>query len=170
MKIDDMKILLQRYYNGGTSEKEEQQLKEFFVSNEVPEEMMADKTMFLELAAVGNSEIPEGLNDKISAAIDKRARRARTIRLRIFGGIAAMLCIIFSVNAYITRYDDVITAKDTCETPEEAAIQTERALLAFSKALKKGQENLDKAEKTTEEASHKASKILIEQLNKLNNR
>ena len=54
----------------------------------------------------------------------------------------------------------------TDKHPEEAAVQTERALIAFSKALKKGRDNIEKAEETTE----KANKIIIEQLNKLNNR
>ena len=163
MKIDDVKIILQKYYDGESSEREEHLLKDFFSSHDVPEELKADKMMFEELSAC-EPDIPEDLNDKISRAIDRKAGKVRSMRLRIFGGIAAMLCIIFSVNAYLTRYDDAITAKDTCQTPEEAAEQTERALMAFSKALKKGKSSIDRAEQTTD----KANKIIIEQLKKLN--
>ena len=166
MKTDNIKILLQRYYDGDTSREEEQQLKDFFSRNDVPEDMQADKLMFEEFASAGEPEIPSDLNERISAVIDTKAKKHRTTRLRIFGGIAAMLCIIFSLNAYLTRYDYAITPKDTCKSPEEAAVQTERALIAFSKALKKGRDNIEKAEETTE----KANKIIIEQLNKLNNR
>ena len=164
MKIDDIKILLQKYYDGESSPQEEHQLKSFFTSNDVPEDMMADKMMFEHLATY-TPEIPADLNDKISKAIDSKARKTVYMRLRIIGGIAAMICVIFSINAYITRYDDAITAKDTCATPEEAAVQTERALMAFSKALKKGQSNIDRAEQTTEGVN----KIIIEKLKNLNN-
>ena len=166
MNTDDIRILLRRYYDGETSGEEERLIKEFFLKNDVPEDLQADRLMFAELAGGADPEIPSGLDQRISSAIDGRARKHRTLRMRIFGGIAAMLCIILGLNAYITRYDDAITAKDTCRSPEEAAVQTERALMAFSKALKKGESSIDRAEQTTD----KANKIIMEQLKKLNNR
>lgn len=166
MKIDNIKTLLQRYYDGDTSEHEEQQLKEFFMSNDVPEEMMADKKMFMELMSLGEPSIPEDLDDKISIAIDNKAKKHRVMRLRILGSIAAMLCIIFSVNTYLSKEEVVLSPKDTCKTPEEAAVQTQRALIAFSQALNKGKNQIEKAEKKTEEVNKK----LIEQLKKLNKR
>ncbi len=166
MKTDDIKLLLQRYYDGETSEQEERQLKEFFASNDVPEDMQADKKMFEELMSFGEPEMPEELNARISAAIDDKAGKHRTVRLRIFGSIAAMLCIILSVNTYLSREEVTISPKDTCSTPEEAAEQTQRALIAFSKALNKGMDGMNKAEKTT----NQANRIVVEKLKKLNNR
>lgn len=163
MKTNNIKILLERYYNGETTQQEEQQIKEFFATGDVPEEMLADKRMFDELSSAGEPEVPSYLDDKISRTIDAEAKKHRTVRLRLLGGVAAMLCIIFSLNAFLSRQEAVPTAKDTCKTPEEAAIQTQRAILAFSDALKKGSVGIDKAEKTTEEVNKK----LIEHLKNL---
>ena len=166
MRTDDIEILLNRYYEGVTTEEEERRLRDFFETADVPEHLKADKEMFVQMARYRDNDVPQGLDDRLSAVIDRASAMCRIKLMRIIGSVAVMLCIIFALGTYTCHDDYGVTAKDTCSTPEEAAVQTERALMAFSKALKKGKSSIDRAEQTTD----KANKIIIEQLKKLNNR
>ena len=60
MKPDDIEDLLTRYYEGVTSEAEEKELKRFFMEEEVSEDLLAEKELFLQLAACPEPEIPVG--------------------------------------------------------------------------------------------------------------
>ena len=53
-----IEALLERYYDAQTSEAEEQRLKDFFLHEEVPVHLQAEKEMFLQLQA---TDVPEGL-------------------------------------------------------------------------------------------------------------
>ena len=162
MKKDDIEKLLDRYYDGSTSEAEEAELRRFFESGDVPRGMLADKRMFMAMQASKEPEMPAGMDERLSAMIDGKARRSRVVRMRMIGAAAAVLCLLFGTAVFY--HDDspryAVTEKDTCSTPEEAAEQTERALLAFSKALNKGRAGLEKVGETGEEINNKITKHL----------
>ena len=48
MKPADIEDLLTRYYEGVTSEAEEKELKRFFMEEEVSEDLLAEKELFLQ--------------------------------------------------------------------------------------------------------------------------
>ena len=66
MKPDDIEDLLTRYYEGVTSEAEEKELKRFFMEEEVSEDLLAEKELFLQLAACPEPEIPLGLEERLT--------------------------------------------------------------------------------------------------------
>ncbi|MCS3122673.1 hypothetical protein [Bacteroides faecis] len=70
MKPDDIEDLLTRYYEGVTSEAEEKELKRFFMEEEVSEDLLAEKELFLQLAACPEPEIPVGLEERLNDMID----------------------------------------------------------------------------------------------------
>ena len=163
MKPDDIEDLLTRYYEGVTSEAEEKELKRFFMEEEVSEDLLAEKELFLQLAAC-----PERLNDMIDAwdMSEKRAlkvkKRTRIIRLQWLGRIAASLLLLFSVGMYLYKPS---APKDTCATPEEAYMQAQKALVMLSSRLNKGMEEVE----TVQEATGKIRENVYEQLNRINN-
>ena len=138
-----IEALLERYYDAQTSETEERILKDFFLHEEVPIHLMAEKEMFLQLQA---SKIPEGLEDRLSQSIDQWGKKHRTLRLQWIGSIAASLLLLFGAGWYLQEP----TLKDTCSTPEEAYAEAQRALVMFSTALNKGMKQMDVLHETTQ--------------------
>ena len=138
-----IEALLERYYDAQTSEAEERMLKDFFLHEEVPIHLMAEKEMFLQLQA---PKIPEELEDRLSQSIAQWGKKHRTLRLQWIGSIAASLLLLFGAGWYLQEP----TRKDTCSTPEEAYAEAQRALVMFSTALNKGMKQMDVLHETTQ--------------------
>ena len=138
-----IEALLERYYDAQTSEAEEQRLKDFFL-HEVPAHLQAEKEMFLQLQA---TDVPEGLEERLSQSIDRWGKKHRTLRLQWIGSIAASLLLLFGAGWYL---QDDTPRKDTCTTPEEAYAEAQKALVMFSTALNKGMKQMDALHETTE--------------------
>ena len=138
-----IEALLERYYDAQTSEAEEQRLKDFFLHEEVPAHLQAEKEMFLQLQATA---VPEGLEERLSQSIDRWGKKHRTLRLQWIGSIAASLLLLFGAGWYLQEPP----RKDTCATPEEAYMEAQKALVLFSTALNKGMKQMDVLQETTE--------------------
>ena len=138
-----IEALLERYYDAQTSEAEEQRLKDFFLHEEVPAHLQAEKEMFLQLQA---TNVPEGLEERLSQSIDRWGKKHRTLRLQWIGSIAASLLLLFGAGWYLQEPP----RKDTCATPEEAYMEAQKALVLFSTALNKGMKQMDVLQETTE--------------------
>ena len=138
-----IEALLERYYDAQTSEAEEQRLKDFFLHEEVPVHLQAEKEMFLQLQA---TDVPEGLEERLSQSIDRWGKKHRTLRLQWIGSIAASLLLLFGAGWYLQEPP----RKDTCATPEEAYAEAQKALVMFSTALNKGMKQMDALHETTE--------------------
>ena len=138
-----IEALLERYYDAQTSEAEEQRLKDFFLHEEVPVHLQAEKEMFLQLQA---TDVPEGLEERLSQSIDRWGKKHRTLRLQWIGSIAASLLLLFGAGWYLQEPP----RKDTCATPEEAYMEAQKALVLFSTALNKGMKQMDVLQETTE--------------------
>ena len=138
-----IEALLERYYDAQTSEAEEQRLKDFFLHEEVPVHLQAEKEMFLQLQA---TDVPEGLEERLSQSIDRWSKKHRTLRLQWIGSIAASLLLLFGAGWYLQEPP----RKDTCATPEEAYMEAQKALVLFSTALNKGMKQMDVLQETTE--------------------
>ena len=138
-----IEALLERYYDAQTSEAEEQRLKDFFLHEEVPVHLQAEKEMFLQLQ---ETAVPEGLEERLSQSIDRWGKKHRTLRLQWIGSIAASLLLLFGAGWYLQEPP----RKDTCATPEEAYAEAQKALVMFSTALNKGMKQMDALHETTE--------------------
>lgn len=157
--------LLECYYNAQTTEAEEQWLKDFFCNEDVPPHLQKEKEMFLQLQ---NIQIPKGLEERLSKQIGQWATQERFVQknprrrtLQWIGSIAASLLILFSIGWYFHAPQP---RKDTCATPEEAYIHTEKALMMFAQALNKGVKQMEVIQESTE----KVERNIQKQLNKLN--
>lgn len=156
---DDMKQLLNKYYEGLTTEQEEQTLKDWLLSEDVPEEFAADRELFLQLqsAATNEPELPEGFSERLEALIDseaqceepqKSSRQSAIRRMFIAVGSVAAACLVFfiafnhvSEKSQAANY--IVEVKD----PVLAREYTVMALNKFSDAFNKGYDGLEKAEK-----------------------
>ena len=172
MNVDRINELLERYYDAQTNEAEEQELKRFFASEEVPAHLQAEKNMFLEMQVMAEASIPQGLEARISQNIDaweaeehrmaKVSRKPRIFSLPWIGSVAASMLILLSIGWYL--YEPQPIRKDTCATPEEAYMHAQKALAMFSHTLNKGMEQMNAAQDATE----RIERTLQKQFNKIN--
>lgn len=145
--IEKIKVLLERFYKGETTLREEQLLEDFFRKRQVPEEMLADKELFLSMEANPEDiEIPDDLNAKILHAIDVAERKEiKTRRIGIFSlsGLAAGLLVLITVYLFFLKEKpgEILsrsTPKDTYDDPMEAYEEVKKTLAYVSTKFNQG--------------------------------
>ena len=162
MNTERINELLERYYEALTTEAEEEELRRFFVEGEVPAHLMGERELFMQLQASAEIPVPEGLEDRLSVAIDEwaaleeRPKHGRIYRLRWISGIAASIAVILAFNWSL--YEPA--RRDTCATPEEAYAQAHDALMQFAQALNKGTQQIAMVHSTTEKIEESISEYL----------
>ena len=102
---DDIQRLVDAYYEGTASEAEERALKQRLLSDDCPPEQEKEKELMaaLEELAADVPPVPQGLEERIAAAIDSRAKRSalshRRSRLWVWAGsIAASLLLVVGLT------------------------------------------------------------------------
>jgi hypothetical protein len=160
MNINQIKQLITRYYDGQTSEAEEQRLYDYFCSPDVTNELQEERDFFRQMW--GDVTTPDGLEDRLSRQIDiwdkverSAMQRTHTIRLHWIVGIAASFLILLSTGLYLCqRYyesdlaqqqNSIYMSEETYDNPKDAYAETQRALTKFSETLNKGLEDVNKA-------------------------
>ena len=166
MNTERINELLERYYEALTTEAEEEELRRFFAKGDVPAHLMGEKELFLQLQAASNEAvIPEGIEDRLSDAIDgwaaqeeaeKNRRHGRIYRWRWIGGIAASIVLILSFGWHL--YEPA--RRDTFATPEEAYAEAHEALMQFALALEKGTQQIAMVHSTTEKIEESINEYL----------
>ncbi len=149
--IEEVRKLLDRFYQGETSLEEEKLLEQYFSSTTVPEELIPDRDLF---GSFGNESssvvVPEDLNQKIIASIDQVERKVtRTRRISVFSlsGLAAGLLVMIAVYLFYIRTDGpAILASnpmvDTYDNPLDAYEEAKRTLAYVSAKLNSGTSEL----------------------------
>ena len=104
------------------------------------------------MAEAQETPVPEGLEQRLSALVDRLAaeeeqqlrRKRRNLRASVFAMAAVFVAVAFVVLA--PRHTARIVEVDD---PEEARIQTERALTMLATTFNKGVEGMEEAERRT---------------------
>ena len=130
MKVEEIERLLAEFYEGNTTESQEEALRDYFRTTEVPEHLQKDKEIFLSLnqGADRDVEVPAGLGDKLSRLIDEKAEEEqRFFRPNIGYGVENL-------------GKDVCppTPQDTFSDPEEAYQVLQATLIEVSTNLNQG--------------------------------
>ncbi len=164
MRTEEIEKLLAGYYKGSTSESEEEALKVYFRSENIPEYLQKDKKFFLALYQDTSPQVPAGLEEKLIRMIDTRANdnkflspgnKTRRYLLRV-SGIAASLLLAVSIGyAIFDSRSECQTPKDTFNNPQEAYAVLQATLAEMSSELHAGvseiQEFKDDFRKTNEQ-------------------
>lgn len=165
-----IKKLIDAFYEGNTSREEEQILHEYFLEELVPGELEHDKEIFLELYSPEEDVIPFSLEQKLNSLIDRLdaeetkktpvvSIKPKSINLRRIASIAASILIVLSIGIYYHfNKADSQTIADTYTNPEDAYMETEKALLFVSTKLNKGFDQVESAQKNLEKTNKIISK------------
>lgn len=142
MDYKTIKEILDRYWEGETSLKEEQLLKTYFNSNEVAKELESFRPLFIyynKQSKKTSTQSFEGLKNK----------RVVHRLLPTWVAVAASILILFTVGTFcylnqsasnlrVLATDETAKEKDTYQDPKEAYQEAKAALLLISKGLNKG--------------------------------
>lgn len=157
MELNQIKQLLEKYYDGQTSLDEERLLKDYFRYRPVPAELETDKELFLHLSSEPRVHLDNtALEQKLEAWIDQQKPKGKKVRMTSWrfqmAGVAAMLAIV--VTCYFTLFrpnntnsNPTVAVKDTYKNPEVAYAEAKRTLLYISQQLNKGTQPLSNVEK-----------------------
>jgi len=160
--ITYIKKILHSFYEGMTTPEEEKMLYAYFSGEEIAPELLREKELFLKFFSLQSEIIvPQGLENKIERLIDRLDQEERDSRVvtlkpeprrfdwKWITGIAASIVIVVSVCLFTIRDNNQLMA-DTYSNPEEAYVETQRALLLVSNKLNKGFEQVESAQKNLE--------------------
>lgn len=168
MNSEEIKRLLEKYYEGTTTPDEELSLKKFFSGENIPPDLSNEKEIFRYYMQM--AEIPEPSTEfekKIISAIDREDKSiAGFKRRRLFGtlsGIAAAMLILAGSYFFFTSRS---APRDTYSDPEVAYAETMKILYDVSARLNQGTKALghlsamqDETQKTMATVSRSTAKI-----------
>ncbi|MBX2962183.1 MAG: hypothetical protein KF687_06700 [Cyclobacteriaceae bacterium] len=141
--MDSRKLeeLLQKYWNCESSLEEEEQLREYFRGENIPDALseMARLFRYFDEQRARTTDVefdptmPLQLKTKHS---DKKGKIVKLFynTMRIAAGVAVLLAAVYFVRQEV-RNDNTIAVEDTFDDPQKAFEETKRALLMISKGF-----------------------------------
>ncbi len=148
MKTEEVKQLLQRYFNGESSEAEERQLEAYFQSGKIAEEVAEYAEFFggiSELAGIADDpSIEEDVMDYILENEHREKTRYRSM-WKIVTGIAASVIIV--LGGFLFYQEQQKPYDDTFNDPEQAYAYANETLQYISGKYNKGVAELSKFDK-----------------------
>jgi hypothetical protein len=154
--LENIRTLLERFYQGDSSLEEERQLEEFFASGNVPEEFMADRELFQSFGSLEeNIQVPSGLKQQIIEGIDREARRekqGKRLSLYSMSGLAAGILALVAVYLFFLKDNEPVLLAgqemiDTYEDPLLAYEEARQTLAFVSEKMNMGTSELEHVRK-----------------------
>jgi hypothetical protein len=177
MNQEEIKQLLDKYYDGETTRDEEIVLKEYFSHNAVPSELTDEAEIFRYYS--GSFVIPEPSDDfenRIISAIDSADQIADNIKRRkiyiTLSGVAAVMLILAGTYFFFIQKSE---PRDTYSDPEIAYAETMKILYNVSGRINHGTKALGQLGELRDETSrsintlNKSTSVLKEKMKPLNN-
>jgi len=155
MNRGELDRLIERYYNGESTEEEERTLRELFQSDDAPEGYDAEKAAFVYYESAGNIPAPSfDFESGIMSSIDATDQKPVTAGLRrlflpYLSAAATVLILIGSWFFFIHRSDE----EDTFTDPKIAYAETMKILLDVSAKMNRGAAALEPVRKIDQIAS-----------------
>lgn len=155
MNTQEILELLEKYYEGNTSDGEERILREALLSEEAHEGLEAEKEIFRLYSESSNFPEPSaGFEHKIIKSLNENVRQSnlkisRRLLYTLTSSAAAILLIAGSYFMFIRNNEPA----DTFEDPALAYAETMRILYQVSSQLNHGMEALEPVRKVTSAAS-----------------
>lgn len=175
MNAEELNRLIDKYYNGDSTEEDERVLKDYFSQKNILAGYETEKDIFGYFKSQGRLPEPtEGFEARILAAIDYSESRKGSVRKRKYIipylSAAAGLLILFGSYFFFVNKSEV---NDTFTDPEIAYAETMKILMNISYQLNHGASALKPVAKIEEmktrsfAALNKSSKIVEKNMKEL---
>lgn len=150
MRMDSEKIdpLLSKYWNCETSLEEEQQLRAYFLQNDIPDHLQETAALFRYFDAQKNRSLTDAGFDREVMTRIRAPKKGKTASLlfnsmRIAAGIAVLITAVWLVRLEIRKSAPPEMA-DTYSDPKMAFEETKKALMMISKSFGTAEEHAKK--------------------------
>lgn len=158
MDLKKIKALLEKYYNGETSRDEEKILRGYFSSENIDNELIADKDIFLfQIQESKKLDIIPDISEEIwnsinrnSAKNNKKVRSFAYVYLKVAASVVFLLASYFLLKTQIFNPEQKTYFTDTYDNPEIAYQQAKETLLYVSALLNNGAGHLEPIQKINE--------------------
>lgn len=145
MTTQELRKQIDSFFEGNLSPTDEQVLRDYLATHEVPQEFYDEKRIVLALVP-SDPVIPEGLEERLSTFIDRLPAHKKAIRFtpvwRWVSGVAAALIVASAAGLYFTRQETPRLSQQEIYACAEA----QRALLLVSQKLNKGTQQWQQAQ------------------------
>lgn len=108
-------------------------------------------------------DVPSDLRDRLDALVNRLEAKERHVRRQRMSIAASLLLLLVSGTTWIMIEEKPMQQPDPAEsemTPQQAAMEAERALTIFARAVQRGRQGAKNAGQATEEATQKAFETL----------
>lgn len=145
MKEEELKRLIEKYYNGGSTDEEEKTLKNYFSQELIPDGYAAEKAIFSYFAESEDILEPsEGFEARLLAGIDasEGKKGLQGIRRYLVPFLSAAAGLLVLAGSYFIFLNKSETA-DTFRDPDIAYAETIRILRDVSVRMNRGAHELE---------------------------
>ena len=158
-ELDRIYHLLEKYYLGKTSTREEEEIREYFQKGNIPDDLLGDAELFGFFSSEKSVSTNHQLDDKILSRITASRSGPRNVftRQRYYwiSGAAAVIIVLLAifVDMKLIKDDTFIVEEDTFEDPYIAYTEAKKVLYFVSTKMNTGTEslrNLEKLDKGTD--------------------
>ena len=153
---DRIYLLLEEYYLGKTSTREEEEIRDYFREGNIPEDLLGDAELFGFFSSEKSVSVNHQLEDKIisSIAASRNPTGNEFTRLRYYwiSGAAAVIIVLLAifVDMKLIKDDTFIVKEDTFEDPYLAYAEAKRVMYYVSTKMNTGTESLRNLKKLDE--------------------
>lgn len=153
MKTDEIKKLLDAFYEGNTSPEEELLLKNYFNSSDVANELLDEKEIFLGFFEHSPVVVPNALEAKLERLIDTLDKENKKKKLTVKNmvtwlSVAASVAILISVGFHLNKGaiqgdNQALVESVNSKMSEKEVVEVENALLLLAANFNKGLGQID---------------------------
>ena len=149
MNEQELRQKIDMFFKGELSDTEEQGLRDYLATHEIPEDFIQEKRIILSLIPDRSVHIPDHLEEKLSSYIDRLPDK--------ISGIAAGIILAISTGLYMYRQP---SSKRLSNQEIYACAEAQRALILVSQKLNKGTNQWQQAQKEIIETNRIVNKHL----------
>lgn len=171
MRSEEIEKLLTDFYEGNTTEYQEEILKKYFETQDVPEYLEKDKKLFLYFHKDVPVKIPDRLEEKLGRMIDIKEqeeihffRKNKSRRnWHWISGIAASVMLLFGIGYSIYNIHDrgdIATSEETFTDPQIAYEVLQATLMEVSTGLNNGLDEVVESQKDIKRTNREIKKDL----------
>jgi hypothetical protein len=161
MNVEELQKLLDRYYNGESTEEEELRLSRFFTGENIPAGYDTEKILFSHFKTFAGIPAPSpDFESRILSGVDASEKTLLSSQMRryilpVLSAAAGLIILAGSYFFFINRPE----AEDTFKDPQMAYNETVKILMGISSQLNHGARALKPVSKLNEMADKSFSAI-----------
>lgn len=152
MDLERVKILLERYWNCVSTIEEEEELKTFFNSSEVPEDLVESANLFKYYQTQKQATLDTKFDNEIIEKIKEQKSpvvRKLNLSFQNYMRVAAVILVVLTAS-FVFRMEfwqdepPPTLLVDTYKTPEEAYAETKKAFMLIAEKMNSGRKQTEK--------------------------